>query len=64
MTGTTLIFPTVRTNPEYRFDEVMSGYNYNFIAIELTNSITTIRQAANMIHNQNIYAKFILKSSL
>jgi len=24
------IYPDIRINPDYRFDEVMSGYNYNF----------------------------------
>ena len=24
------IYPDIRVNPDYRFDEVMSGYNYNF----------------------------------
>ena len=28
------IFPEVRINPEYRFDEVMSSYNYNFSLIQ------------------------------
>ena len=27
------IYPDVRVNPDYRFDEVMSGYNYNFSII-------------------------------
>lgn len=28
------IYPLVRVNPEYKFDEVLSGYNYNFSIIE------------------------------
>lgn len=27
------IYPDVRVNPDYKFDEVMSGYNYNFSII-------------------------------
>jgi hypothetical protein len=27
------IYPDIRVNPDYRFDEVMSGYNYNFSII-------------------------------
>jgi hypothetical protein len=28
------IYPFVRTNPEYRYNDVMSAYNYNFSIIE------------------------------
>ena len=28
------IYPNIRVNPEYKFDEVLSGYNYNFTLLE------------------------------
>lgn len=28
------IYPNIRTNPDYKFDEVLSGYNYNFTLLE------------------------------
>ena len=28
------IYPIVRTNPEYHYDSVLSGYNYNFSLID------------------------------
>lgn len=37
------IYPLVRINPEYKFNEVLSGYNYNFSIIETSlNSGSTI----------------------
>lgn len=35
-----LIFPDPRNNPEFKYFQVMSGYNYNFSAI--TSAITSI----------------------
>jgi hypothetical protein len=50
------IYPLVRINPEYKFNEVLSGYNYNFSIIEtsLTSGSTTPSNGISFISGQTI----------
>ncbi len=50
------IYPEVRINPEYKFNEVMSGYNYNFSVIEAicsgftsSSGVTAVQPGINIL---------------
>jgi hypothetical protein len=50
------IYPLVRVNPDYKFNEVLSGYNYNFTLLEtaLTSGSTTPSNGIYFISGQTI----------
>ena len=58
------IYPEVRINPEYRFNEIMSGYNYNFTLLENFNELTGITVVGNLIVTGNTILNTVAASSM
>jgi hypothetical protein len=56
MPSYSFIYPFVRINPEYKFNEILSGYNYNFSIIEplINSGFTSVINGLTLISGQTI----------